>query len=139
MVSLSFNLAVFLSIFVITNMLPGAHGFLQPAPATRPSALFASRREVIGAGFLTAAVVGTLPAIAEEGSIVELQVANLDGVEGRTGTIKIQLHPDWAPRGVERFEVSEDTYRCRYSLSMCAMYPKRLMVMRGESHYKYFF
>jgi hypothetical protein len=104
----SFNLAVFLSLFVTTNILPGAHGFLQPAPATRPSALFASRREVVGVGFLSAAVVGTQPAIAEEGSIVELQVANLDGVEGRTGTIKIQLRPDWAPRGVQRFEVREE-------------------------------
>jgi hypothetical protein len=106
---MSFNFAaVFFALFATSSLLlPGAHGFLQAAPATHPSALFASRREVIGVGF-TAAVVGALPAIAEEGSIVELQVANLDGVEGRTGTIKIQMRPDWAPRGVQRFEVQHN-------------------------------
>lgn len=128
----SFDLAVFLSLFVTTNIMPGAHGFLQPAaPATLPSALFASRREVVGAGFLTAAVVGAPPAIAEEGSIVELQVANLDGVEGRTGTIMIQLRPDWAPRGVQRFEVSEEKDLTMYVaiVYLCVIYSEHLMVM----------
>jgi hypothetical protein len=103
MMSFSFA-SVFFSLVATSNLLPEVHGFLQATPSTRPSALFASRREVVEIGF-TAAVVGALPAIAEEGSIVELQVANLDGVEGRTGTIKIQMRPDWAPRGVQRFEV----------------------------------
>lgn len=115
---LSFNfVALFFSLVATSNLLLGAHGFLQVAPAIRPSALFVSRREVLGVGF-TAAVVGSQPVIAEEGSIVELQVANLDGVEGRTGTIKIQLRPDWAPRGVQRFEVQykwsqTSSYKCR--------------------------
>ena len=48
-------------------------------------------------------------AVAEEnslttGRIVELTVSNLDGVSSKTGTIKIQLRPEWAPRGVKRFE-----------------------------------
>ena len=38
------------------------------------------------------------------GRIVELQVANLQGNADQTGTIRIQLEPTWAPRGVERFE-----------------------------------
>jgi hypothetical protein len=115
---MSFNFAaVFLSLFATSDLLPGAHGFLQAAPATRPSALLASRREVVGAGF-TAAVIGALPAIAEEGSIIELQVANLDGVEGRTGTIKIQMRPDWAPRGVQRFEVRGSSEESNYSTNV---------------------
>ena len=87
---------------------------MQATPAILPSsALFAegaaSRREVVGAVF-TAAVVASLPgsAVAEEGSgsIVEFQVDNLDGVEGNTGTIKIQLRPEWAPLGALRFAAS---------------------------------
>ena len=73
----------------------------------------AVRRVALGAG----AFVGwkqTLPvANADDteatGRIVELQVANLDGKEGETGTIKIQLRPDWAPRGSARFEVRDIT------------------------------
>lgn len=36
------------------------------------------------------------------GPIVELQVDNLDG-EPSSGTVRIQLVPDWAPKGVDRF------------------------------------
>ena len=59
------------------------------------------------------AAVGTIatgtsfPAVAEEdGRIVEMEIGNIDGQEGKTGKIRIQLHPEWAPRGVQRFEVS---------------------------------
>jgi cyclophilin family peptidyl-prolyl cis-trans isomerase len=50
--------------------------------------------------------VPSLPVLAEEagGSIIEFEVSNLDGVEGKTGTFKIQMYPEWAPKGVERFE-----------------------------------
>jgi hypothetical protein len=40
------------------------------------------------------------------GRIVSFQIQNLNGVDGQTGNIKIQLAPAWAPRGVARFEVS---------------------------------
>ena len=64
--------------------------------------------------FLGTATVGAWeqsipPAQADEptsGRIVEMQIANIDGQEGAMGTIRIQLHPEWAPRGVQRFEVS---------------------------------
>lgn len=78
------------------------------------------RREVVGTWFRKAMVVGfgynTLltagfsPATASvddavNGRIVSFQIQNLNGIEGQTGNIKIQLAPTWAPRGVARFEV----------------------------------
>jgi peptidyl-prolyl cis-trans isomerase A (cyclophilin A) len=38
------------------------------------------------------------------GNVIVLTVENLDGIEGNTGTVKIQMQPSWAPKGVERFE-----------------------------------
>ena len=43
------------------------------------------------------------------GRLIEFTIANLDGEEGRTGIIKIQTHPDWAPIGVERFHELVET------------------------------
>mmetsp|Transcript_30996 Transcript_30996/g.73031 ORF Transcript_30996/g.73031 Transcript_30996/m.73031 type:complete len:277 (-) Transcript_30996:94-924(-) len=71
---------------------------------------FSSVRRLFGASVLVAGTGGkALPVFADEtdtassgGKIVEIQVSNLDG--GESGTIKIQMKPDWAPRGVARFE-----------------------------------
>jgi hypothetical protein len=68
----------------------------------------------LGASAVTTIVGGRpIPVFAEDaaagasgGNVIEIQVANLDGQADNTGTIKIQLKPDWAPRGVARFEVS---------------------------------
>jgi len=63
------------------------------------------RRLVFGAAVATTLPMPTLAAddaTAEAGRIIEFQIANLDGVDG-TGTVKIQMRPDWAPRGVQRF------------------------------------
>jgi hypothetical protein len=64
----------------------------------------------MGAGFTAAILATGLPAKAEDGKVVALEVDNLDGVPGKTGTIKIQLHPEWAPNGVKRFEVCDSPH-----------------------------
>ena len=79
---------------------------------TRRSVLGNFKRAVVGAATLAAFRQGPKVALADDtvtsaGRIVELTVANLDGIEGNSGTIKIQLQPEWAPRGVRRFEVCE--------------------------------
>jgi len=66
-----------------------------------------SVKKLFGASVLVSGIGGkALPAFAEDtsapGKIVEIEVKNLDG--GSAGTIKIQMKPDWAPRGVARFE-----------------------------------
>jgi len=81
---------------------------------------FSSVKSLFGASVLVSGIGGkSLPAFAEDtsvsGNIIEIQVNNLDG--GSAGTIKIQMKPDWAPRGVARFEelVSNGFYDdCRF-------------------------
>jgi len=81
---------------------------------------FSSVKSLFGASVLVSGLGGkSLPAFAEDtstpGKIVEIEVKNLDG--GSAGTIKIQMKPDWAPRGVARFEelVSNGFYDdCRF-------------------------
>jgi peptidyl-prolyl cis-trans isomerase A (cyclophilin A) len=47
---------------------------------------------------------GDAAAAAAAGNVIVFTVDNLDGIEGNTGTVKIQMQPAWAPKGVERFE-----------------------------------
>ena len=42
--------------------------------------------------------------------MVEFQVGNLDGVEGKMGTLLIEIHTDWDPVGMERFDVTHAYY-----------------------------
>lgn len=78
-----------------------------------------------GAGVVASAVP---PAVAADddavGKVVTLQINNLDGLEGQTGVVKIQLQPSWAPLGVQRFEVS--------LLQWLSFFPKRQNVLRPE-------
>ena len=77
------------------------------------------KRFVLG-GATAAAIKRNAPALAAEettGRIVEMQVANLGGEVGKSGTVKIQLRPEWAPRGVSRFEELVDSgfyNNCRF-------------------------
>ena len=85
------------------------------------------RREVVGTWLRKALVVGlgyntvstarssaTAANVddAVNGRIVSFQIQNLNGIEGKTGNIKIQLAPAWAPRGVARFEVCRGENTC---------------------------
>jgi hypothetical protein len=79
-------------------------------PGSRRKVLGNLRRAVVGAATLSVFRQGPKVALADDaipttGRIVEMVIANLDGIEGNTGTVKIQLRPEWAPRGVKRFEV----------------------------------
>ena len=99
--------------------------------ASRRGVLGKLRGAILGGATFTAFRQGPSEASAEEtpstttdGRIVELQIANLDGVEGKTGNVKIQLRPEWAPRGVKRFEVrspklGSEFSRPRGNLSHC--------------------
>jgi len=82
---------------------------------------FSKVRRLIGSTILVSSSGKALPVFAEDtdttkaGNIIEMKVNNLDG--GSSGTIKIQMKPDWAPRGVARFEelVSNGFYNdCRF-------------------------
>lgn len=97
--------------FGVRRSLPRTHSLtvLQAERESRRRDLFNGVRRI----FLGAGAVATLnkesvrPAFAEEttGKIIEMEIANIEGEAGKTGTIKIQLRPEWAPRGVARFEV----------------------------------
>lgn len=86
---------------------------LAEEPARSPkrrSVLGNMKRAVVGAATFVAFRQKPAPALAEDimaspGRVVQLEMANLDGVEGNTGIVKIKLQPEWAPRGVKRFEV----------------------------------
>eukprot|EP00980_Cylindrotheca_fusiformis_P007291 scaffold1525_cov142-Cylindrotheca_fusiformis.AAC.91 len=81
-------------------------------PANSPkrrSVLGNMKKAVVGAVTFASFRQRPAPALAENimdspGRIVQLEIANLEGVEGKTGTVKIKLQPEWAPRGVQRFE-----------------------------------
>ena len=72
--------------------------------------LEAMKRVFIGGTGASVWNLGASGAIAADiptmGRIVDIEVANLNGEAGNIGTIRIQLRPEWAPRGVSRFEVS---------------------------------
>jgi len=82
---------------------------------------FSTVKRLLGASVLVGVGRKPLPVFAEEtdtspsGNVIEIKVNNLDG--GATGTVKIQMKPEWAPRGVARFEelVSNGFYdNCRF-------------------------
>lgn len=101
-----------LLVVLVSALLPDTLGFHVAPPPSQTlssSALYASsRRNVVETAGLTAAAIlagSALPVnAAEEGKVVAFQVDNLDGTPGKTGTIKIQLRPEWSPNGVKRFE-----------------------------------
>jgi hypothetical protein len=92
-----------------TKATPASTTALHASPQRRE--FFSSlKRVVISAGAVAGWGQSVKIALADEspttGRIVEVTVANINGELGKTGTFKIQLRPEWAPRGVARFEVS---------------------------------
>ena len=99
-------------------------GVLRRITATTTTELAAwdtggKRREIFG-WIKKAAVAGlafntasSLPnaVVAEDaaGRVVTFNVNNLNGEEGKTGTFKIQVINEWAPRGAARFEVRSES------------------------------
>ncbi len=89
-----------------------------PSVTGRGTALHAarSRRNIFRNIFTAtlAAFVRNAPAVADDSiaappqgaNVILFEIQNLEGVEGNSGQFKIQMRPDWAPRGVQRFEVS---------------------------------
>jgi peptidyl-prolyl cis-trans isomerase A (cyclophilin A) len=117
------KLVMFVLLAVVLLLSAETHAFhVGPlSKATSSSALYSSsRRDVVGAASVAAAAIlarGLPVNAAEEGKVVAFQVENLDGTPGNSGTIKIQLHPEWAPNGVKRFEelTSESFWEgCRF-------------------------
>jgi len=77
---------------------------------------------VFGFGLKTASSIPKPAVAAEEeiangGRVVTFTVDNLNGEENNKGTFKVQLMPDWAPRGVARFEVRLLLGDCGYRIS----------------------
>ena len=120
---------VFVSFLPWATVFQSANSFISPIPfvasTLKPrSALFMSnglgdheeaydvkvaitRRDSIAAAFTAAVLTPAMAFAAEEqeGRLIRFDVANLDGVEGNTGSFTIRTHPSWAPEGVRRFEV----------------------------------
>lgn len=96
----SFSMYGLLSVLIATMLLSVTYGFhvvpsAHKAVSSSSALLATSRREVVSAaaGITTAAILANGVSAAEKGKVVELQVDNLDGEPGKTGTIKIQLRP----------------------------------------------
>ncbi|CAB9506861.1 trans isomerase A [Seminavis robusta] len=97
---------------------PGTCAFAPSAPSTttRTSTelsafgrrqVFRGLRRVVFAG-TAASVFQREAALAEAapttGRIVEIEFANVDGSSTQSGKVKVQMRPEWAPRGAARFE-----------------------------------
>lgn len=88
-------------------ILPALAAAFAPAAVRnhQQTALFDTRRDVLqasAAAALASAFTTASPALAEDGKIVAFTINSLE--DGSSGTVKIQLRPDWAPKGVARFE-----------------------------------
>jgi hypothetical protein len=124
-IKMKYTVPSFLGLIHVLFSIREGHGFSvvhQSTVLRQPTVLLAKqdgsmRRNVLDT--IKRVFIGTGAALASQGipvafaddtapvgKVVEIAVANLDGDPGKTGTIRIQMKPEWAPRGVARFEVS---------------------------------
>ena len=115
----------------VTPSIQHHHHYAEPRSETELSAssrrreIFGKLKKVFFASGVASVFQSNEPAFAEDatpspitGRVVQLEIGNVGGVEGKTGSIKIQLHPEWAPKGVQRFEqLTEEKFwdGCRYA------------------------
>jgi hypothetical protein len=85
------------------------------------------KKTLVGAATLAAFRQKPAPVLAEDimqspGRVVQLEIANLEGVEGNIGIVKIKLQSEWAPRGVKRFEVRLKLGKQLHTYNNCELF-----------------
>jgi hypothetical protein len=93
----------------------------------RRSVLGNMKKTLVGAATLAAFRQKPAPVLAEDimqspGRVVQLEIANLEGVEGNIGIVKIKLQSEWAPRGVKRFEVGLKLGKPLHTYNNCELF-----------------
>lgn len=109
---------------LVTSYLRERRSNTELSASSRRREIFGKLRKAFLAGGVASVFKGSEPALAEDatpspvtGRVVVLEIGNVGGEEGKTGTVKIQLHPEWAPIGTKRFEkLTEENFwdGCRY-------------------------
>ena len=109
---------------LVTSYLHEPRSDTELSASSRRREIFGKLKKAFLAGGVASVFKGSEPAVAEDatptpvtGRVVVVEIGNVGGEEGKTGTVKIQLHPEWAPIGTKRFEkLTEENFwdGCRY-------------------------
>jgi hypothetical protein len=93
----------------------------------RRSVLGNMKKVLVSAATLAAFRQKPAPVLAEDiiespGRVVQLEIANLEGLEGNIGIVKIKLQSEWAPRGAKRFEVRLKLGKPLHTYNNCELF-----------------